>query len=135
MGVKTFDFKKVALTINNQIVSGFADGTGINVEFNEDQFSLSVGSDGEAIRSDMNNESGSMTITLQASSAFNAVLSGLSKAKTIFDAQVKDTNGDTLAAGEFWVKTRPSVEFGREAADREWVLETGALKMDVGGLS
>lgn len=141
MSLKTFDFKKVSVIIGPHIASGFADGTGIAVEYNEDRFITQVGSDAEVTRSKSNDNTGTFTLTLQHASKTNDVLSGyklLDDASNagIFPVLIKDLQGNTVAEGtSCWVQSTPSVEFGREAADREWVIATDDLKLFVGGLN
>lgn len=139
MSIKTYDPDKVIVTFGGVPLSGYADGTFVNVERAEDAFTLSVGADGETARTRNLNKSGTITITLMQSSASNDLLSGAAIADEstglgIFPVMIKDMAGTTLAiAANAWVKKMANAEFGKEHGDREWVLEADSITMHVGG--
>lgn len=140
MATKTYDFKKVTLVLGPHIISGYAEGTGIQAEAAEDTWMPKTGSDGEFVRSKSNNNEGSVTITLLPSSKSNDVLSALHLADKESNAGLvplllKDLQGTTLiAASEAYVVKPANVGFGQEAENREWVIYSGDLKMLVGGI-
>jgi hypothetical protein len=123
------------------LVEGYADGSFVSIEQNEDAFALQVGTDGEACRSRTNNNSGTVTLTLGQWSASNDLLSALHAGDRlspngdgIVPLVVIDKSGRTLCAAEkAWIRKPPAVEFGREAGSREWVFETDNIVMGVGG--
>lgn len=139
--VKTYNPKEVILTVGPYIISGYADGSFITVERNEDAWSLQIGTDGEGTRSKSNNRSGTVTTRLMQSSDSNQVLSALALADEqsgagIVPIFIKDGSpgGTTLVIAESgWVRKLPSVEYDRTALGREWVLETDVLTINVGG--
>lgn len=139
MAAKNYDPNSVAVIVGGHIVSGYADGTFVNVARNEDAFTLQVGSSGEGVRSKSNNKSGQITITLLQSSQSNVFLSTLAQLDEISNGGVvpvlvKDNNGTPLYSAETaWVKKVADSEYGREAGSREWVLETDELIAFVGG--
>ena len=57
MAVSTYNPDEVAIVFAGIPISGFADGTFLSVEQNEDSFTMQVGTDGEACRSKSNNRS------------------------------------------------------------------------------
>ncbi len=139
MALSTYDPAQVAVIVNGFTMGGFADGTFVLVERDEDAWSLTVGTDGEATRSKSNNRSGTITITLLNSSDSNTVLDGFANSDEVSNAGVvtvfiKDNSGTTLATAEqAWVQRKASTEFAREATEREWVLRTGELILSPGG--
>jgi hypothetical protein len=139
MNPSTYDPDEVIVTFAGNILSGFADGTFIEAERNEDGYTLKVGADGEGVRSRNQNRSGLFTLTLQQSSASNDVLSAIAAADDlggpgVFPFQIQDNLGRTLVLGaNTWIKKRPKVEYGKEASDRQWVFETVHLDPNVGG--
>lgn len=139
MAVKTYDPKQIIVTFGGNILSGFADGTFVTAERNEDMWTTQIGTDGEDTRSKSNNRSGSITVSLMQTSDSNAVLSALALTDEASNSaalplQIKDNSGNTLLIAETaWIKKMPSVEYGREAGPREWVFETGVLVMNVAG--
>lgn len=133
--VKPYDAKQVLITLGAIPISGFADGSFVKIENNEDAFTLQIGTDGEGTRSRTNNDSATVTFTLMQSSLSNDLLSALHNLdKTlpggggIVPLLIKDLSGRSLyLAQTAWIKKRPSAEFGREAGPREWVVETDKL--------
>lgn len=139
MAVKTYDPGLVVITVGGNVITGFADGTFINVERTSDSFSKTVGASGEVVRVRNRDTSGSITLTLLGSSLSNDTLSALAKIDELTGAGVvafmlKDLAGTTLVAAEScWVKKPANVEFGKELSNREWTFDTGPTVMGVGG--
>lgn len=139
--MKQYNPKEVILTVGPNIISGFADGSFIDVVRNEDAWSLQIGTDGEGTRSKSNNRSGTFTIKLMQSSDSNQVLSALAlldeqSGAGMVPVMVKDGSpgGTTLAIAEnCWVKKLPDVGYDRAAVSREWAMETDILTINVGG--
>lgn len=139
MSTKTYDPDKVIVTFLGIPMSGYADGTFISVERNEDAFALTVGADGETARTRNQNRSGTITLTLMQSSSSNDTLSAAAAADELTGLgigalAIKDAFGTTLCiAPNAWIKKMPTTEFGKELANREWVFETDYVQMIVGG--
>lgn len=137
--LSTYNPAEVYVTFGGFALQGFADGSMITVARNEQAFNLYIGSDGEGARSKSNNKSAVITIRLMQTSDSNDILTGFAKADEVANAgslpfMVKDNNGRTLLAAEnCWVQKVPDVEFGKEAMEREWKLETDSVEMFIGG--
>jgi hypothetical protein len=122
-------------------ITGFAPGTFISVEQNEDAFSLQVGSSGEACRTRTNNLSSRITFTLLQSSNDNLLLSAVFNSDQLSPAGdgilptlIKDNSGTTVIGAEkSWIVRMPTVEFANEGGTREWVIETDRINAVVGG--
>lgn len=133
---KNYDFKQVATIVGGVQIQGFADGTGVAVERDEDDVTMTVGNDGEGTFSEQNNKAGKVTITLMKSSASNAYLSGLMLAKSVVPVLVKDNSGADLHLGEQCrIQKPPAVEYARDVQSVEWVFITDNLQMFLGGNS
>jgi hypothetical protein len=140
MALKKYDPKAVSVIFGGPI-TGFADGTFVNVAFNEDLFNLVIGADGEACRSKTNNLSARITITLLQSSASNTFLSAAHNVDLnsplgdgIVPFFLKDLSGDTIMAAEnAWVVKPADTEYAREPGSREWTIETDNMQFNVGG--
>ena len=143
MAVRSYDAKRVVVAFAGIPLRGFADGTFINAEYNEDLYALKVGADGEATRSRNNNNSGRVTLTLLATSPSNAALSSLFNLDLFTPGAVgtgplliKDRSGSTIVSAETaWIVKPPAMEFAREASEREWILETDNLLFFAGSNS
>lgn len=139
MALRSYNAKEVSMIIAGNIVSGYADGSYLTVDRNEDSFTLSVGADGEGVRSKTNNKSGRFTFTVQQGAAINDVLSGLYIADElsgtgVFSVLVKDNQGASLHAAETaWVVKPAAAEYSKEVGSREWILETDNLETFIGG--
>ncbi|MBX9744275.1 MAG: DUF3277 family protein [Chlamydiales bacterium] len=138
MGVRTYDPKQVIITVGGVPMSGFADGSFLTVDRDDNQWTKVTGADGTSTRIKSNNRSGNMIITLKQSSPSNDVLSGFANVDELTNAGVvpilvKDLSGNSIffsATG--WVKKYPSSEFGKDLANREWVLDLVDLDVFVG---
>lgn len=139
MSTKTYDPGLVVVSIGGNIISGFADGTFISVERTSDSFSKQVGADGEVTRVRSRDRSGSITLTLMASSLSNDILTALHKLDELSGTGVvpfllKDLAGTTLVAAQScWIRKPANVEFGKELSNREWALDANPIVMTVGG--
>ena len=137
--LKTFDPKQTSLIFGAKIISGFADGTYITVERNEQLFNLKVGVDGEATRAKSNNLSGKVTFVLMQSAQSNDDLSAIALADELSNSGVlpllaKDGSGTSIfSALTAWLQKFPNAEFAKEASTRTWVIETDNLQMFIGG--
>lgn len=134
-----YDPLRVAGSFGEVFFDGPADGTFISVEREEDAFSKEVGAGGDVVRVRSRNRSGSVTLTLQASSPANDRLSALLLADEQFGTGIrpifiKDLNGTTLIhAAAAWIKKAPTVDYGDEGGSREWVFDCAELSIFAGG--
>jgi Protein of unknown function (DUF3277) len=134
-----YDPAQILMTFNGIPIVGYADGTFVEVERNEDSFTLLVGADGKGVRSRNQNRSGRIRFTLLQVSPSNDVLSQAAQADEVAGAgvgacQVKDNFGSTVVhAPNAWVLKPATVSFAKEAGTREWEIETDYLTMTVGG--
>lgn len=134
-----YDPKAVTIVYAGQIMTGYDDGTFVTIERNNDMWALKMGADGIGTRAKSNDKSGKVTLTLMQSSPSNDVLSGLAIADENTGAGaapllVRDGSGRTVAtAAAAWVTKVPSAEFGKEVANRVWILESDNLQLFIGG--
>lgn len=136
MAVHAWDFKKLINVYAGQVISGFASKVTIEPNGGEPIATKTVGSDGsETIVVFHNNTGGKVTFALMASSSSNDILDALATLKTIAPLLIRDTNGRTvLDTPSAWISERPSIGFGAELDEREWVLEYADGNLIVGGL-
>jgi hypothetical protein len=138
----TYAPDRVVLAFGPVILGGFAEGTFINWEYNEDFFNLIMGIDGESARGKSNNNSARITAILMQTSASNDLLSAIHAADIlspngdgINPLLLKDLNGRTLQTAEkAWIVKPPSAGFNRAPdANREWTFETNHGLPFIGG--
>lgn len=140
MAVKNYDPKNIAVIVAGTQLGGFTDGTFVNVERNEEMWTMKVGVDGIGTRSKTNNRSGKITVTLHQSSSFNDFLSGLANTDENtpggsggVPVLIRDNSGTSLyTSATAWINKQAGAEFGKEVQNRVWVLETDQLIMFTG---
>lgn len=137
--MRTYDPKAVQLVVGGSIIGGYADGSMIQFERDEDMFTKHVGTDGNVSRSKTNNRAGKYTITLAQTSPSNDILSGymlldeLSN-NGVVEVLLTDADGTTaIFSGQAWVMKPPGAEFAKEIGDRVWVLDAGETDVFIGG--
>lgn len=140
MTVRTYDPKKIVITIGPHIVTGYAEDEFISIEPVGDGTTSMSGADGEVVRSLSNDGRHTITLTVQAQSPTNTYLSNLmrldraSGGRGIVPFMLRDLLGTSLfAASQCWVVNTPTQGFGAQATEREWALEAVATDIFVGG--
>ncbi|MDR2150129.1 MAG: DUF3277 family protein [Spirochaetaceae bacterium] len=129
--VTTYDPKKVVITFGGTPISGYADGTFVDVSPSSDFFSKKVGADGEVARAMNNDNTHRVQITLQQSSLSNAVLGALKAADKatglgMAPLTITDLNGTTLFSWpQAWIVADPAWGYAKENTDRVWAFDTG----------
>lgn len=138
MAVRTYDPKEVIITIGGVPMSGFSDGTFLEVVRTEPTWNMVVGADGFVTRGKTNNLSGLVTLTLKQSSPSNDVLSGFMALDEltnsgIIPVLIKDLSGNsTYFSGQGWVMQYANSTFGKDINDREWSIQLATLDLFVG---
>lgn len=133
------DPSKVVINFGGANISGYADGTYVTVERNEDLFTSVTGADGLTTRVKTNNFSGLATLTLMQSSPVNSILMAFyildeSEGKGVLPFSMKNLNGDELAfSPSGWIRKVPNLEHAKELTNREWAIEMADLTIFAGG--
>lgn len=141
--VRTYDPKQVSYIAAGAIISGFADGTFLNVARNEETVSFQRAAQGGGTRTITSDKSGRITATLQQTSPSNAVFASQQAilelqggSADLFTALVKDTGGlDLHSAATAWVVVPAESEYANALSNREWIVETDELVMAPNGQS
>lgn len=139
MSVATFDPKSVVVSIGGVTMSGYADGTFLEITADTPQFTKITGADGYVTRVKSNDYGAVMTLTLSQSSPSNDVLSALFNADRLTNAGVvpiliKDLSGTTVIfAATGWIQQFPDTAFGNEINDRSWVIDLANADLFIGG--
>jgi len=139
MPSQTYDPQKVVLSVVGNAIVGFAAGTFVKCSRDEDAFTKTVGAGGDVARTRNANRSGSIEITLLASSPSNDVLSALAakdelSGTGVGPAMIKDGSGTALASAQnCWVKKLPDFERAKELGETVWLIDCDVLSMTIGG--
>lgn len=140
MSIKSYDPKKVIITVGGAPMSGFADGTFVTVSRLNDSFVSHAGADGEVSRAKSNDRRGEMTLTLAQTSLSNDVLSGIYNLderanRGVVAISIKDLSGTTVFfSGSGWIRKPPDAPFGKEIDNREWVFDLADMDVFIGGV-
>jgi len=138
--MKTYDPKKVILSIGGVQMQGFAEGTFITLERNSDAFTENSGSTGEETRTKSNNKFSTLTTTFVQTSPSNDVLSALAKldeleGKGVVPVILKEIGGTTNAfSGAGYIKKKAAITYGKEISNREWRLTLSDSEEHVGSI-
>lgn len=130
--VKTYDPKKVLVSFMGQPITGFADGTFINIaNRGGDRWTPYVGADGEVSRAKNLDTTKRVTITLSQTSLSNSFLSDqlaldMATSTAIGPLKITDANGGAeLFVAQAWIAVPPPYDYGKTIMPRVWVLDTG----------
>ena len=139
MGFATYDPKEVKVVLGDNPITGYADGTFVEIEFDEQQWNKVTGADGLTSRSKTNNYAGTVTITLLATSPGNDVLNALWQKDRrnnngVVPLLIKDASGRTRWSSQHaWVQQMPSQSFSKDTEEREWIIDCAELRGNIGG--
>lgn len=144
MATPTYNPKRVTVNYKGNIITGFESGTMISVSRNQPVFTLKIGSDGEAMRVRSADESGTVTLTLQAQSDSNDILSAALTLDSSSNSNlnqtgallIADLNGNTLVSiPDAFITKWPDLSYsGDDAGPREWEFTGALLSLTVGSI-
>lgn len=103
-----YDPDKVNVSIGQRIIGGFAEGTFVEVDFNEDKWSHYVGAQGDTTTEKNIDKTGTITLTVKSDSPSAQYLSSLAQNGSEVSGMVTDNNSDEGTGG--WSGTRGHVE-------------------------
>lgn len=134
--VKTYDPKKVIVTIGAHICSGWDEDSQITVEPNGEGITKKVGADGEVTRSMDPDDTYNIKLVFDQMSESNKYLTNLRKLDKATGAGVvpiliTDLRGGTLFhAAQAWITKDPSRVWGKASGNREWEIHTGSAEYE-----
>ena len=138
MAIRTYDPKLTTVIFGPLQIQGFSEEK-ISVSYSDDSFDLAIGCDGEATRVRKNNNSATITVTLQQSSPSNDSLSVISIADRgtnvgMFPLTFIDGSGSTVAfAANAYIQKHPDLTFSNTNQTCQWVFITDNLGLYTGG--
>jgi len=138
MAIRTYDPKLTTVIFGPLQIQGFSEEK-ISVSYSDDSFDLAIGCDGEATRVRKNNNSATITVTLQQSSPSNDSLSVISIADRatntgMFPMTFIDGSGSTVAfAANAYIQKHPDLTLSNSNQTCQWTFVTDNLGMFTGG--
>ncbi len=135
----TYNPRKVVVTFCGKLITGFADGSMIEVTHTSDAFTMQSGGDGEVARPPSPDHTGPVKPSLQHTSASNDTLTAQLAADRLTNLgtgplMIKDGSGRTLVSSpEAWIKKSADVGLAKELGTRDWTIDCADLEVFVGG--
>ncbi|NQX68486.1 DUF3277 family protein [Paenibacillus alba] len=131
MSTKTYDPKSVSVIIDGIYLTGFSEDM-VEIEKDEDSFEVKVGAQGDTTRAKINNNLGTIKITLQQTSPQISYLDGLANSGKMFPITVisAGTTRETSSATEAFIGKPAARKYGNAAEDREYEVKCMDLKME-----
>lgn len=119
----TYNFNDVTVIVDGVFITGFADGTGVSTEKQEDNFTTKTTADGETVVSESNDKRGLITITLDQTSPSVPYLNSKANSKSEYPAWVMGANGEKAGGSRTRVRKTANKEFGKESSERAFEIE------------
>ena len=116
--VRSHDARETSVNINNLFVTGFAEGSYVEWEKDEDNFNAKVSALGEVSVAITNNNTGTITLTLSQTSPSLPALKRLAASRAVFPIWVK-TPSETVGGTKAMFVKSPSGGLSDEIEDRE----------------
>ncbi|MED3932965.1 phage structural protein [Priestia megaterium] len=119
-----YDAQLVTVIVDGRFITGFADGSFVSSEKDEESYTTKIGAQGDVARSKVNNPLGTITLTLLQESPSNRYLKQKAKTDALFPIWVTapDGQGGTEKSGgtQAYIKKLPSKEYEEESGSREY---------------
>jgi hypothetical protein len=130
MANKTYDAKSVSVIVNGVYLTDLGESM-VEIEKDEDNYSVAVGAQGDTVRSKVNNNLGTITVTLQQTSPQIAYMDKLANSGALFPISVTSAGDpkEVASATEAFIKKPAARTYGNEAEDREYEIQALDLQM------
>ncbi|RHV86250.1 DUF3277 family protein [Clostridium sp. OF09-36] len=118
MEITSYDVKKVNVSVNGSIITGFAADSLITITKNEDAVTTEVGCQGDVVYSENANESGTVQLTLAGTSSSVSKFRSLAASRKEVSLMVSDSNDSDsikVSAQRCRVVKMPDVTRGKTA--------------------
>lgn len=118
--VTSYNAKDCTITVNNAYLTGLGEDM-VTGEKDEEFFESETGAQGDTVVNEKNDDKGTITITLQATSPQNAMMISLAKSRAYFPIWVTNKSlGERFGGTSARVKKYPEFAEGATAGDREY---------------
>lgn len=117
--VRTYDARDASVNIASRFITGFAEGSFVEWEKDEDNFNAKVDAFGDVAVATTNNQTGTITLTVSQTSPSLPFLKRLANARTMFPVWVNTPDEKVGGTQAMFVKS-PSGTLSDEVEDREF---------------
>lgn len=123
--VRTYDATNVTVMVDGQFITGFAEGSFVECEKDEDNFNTKISAQGDVAVAVRNNTLGTITITLSQTSPSISLLDKLANTKKQFPVSVISNNEvkEKVYGTKAMVKKPANKTFSDEIEDREYEIQ------------
>lgn len=119
-GITKYNAKDCVVTVDYVYITGLGEDM-VTGEKDEDNASVAVGALGDVVVNEINNDLGTITLTVQGTCPQMKHLLNLAKKRAIFPIWVNNKSiNEKFGGTKAFVKKYPSIEYGAELADREF---------------
>ncbi len=127
---KTYDAQDVSVIVDGVFLTGFGEDL-VSIAQDEENWTTTVGAQGDVVRSRVNNSLGTITVTLQGTSPSVTYLNGLANSGKLVPVSVTYNGSpkETSTATQAYIKKPADREYGSEAGDREFEFQCLDLSM------
>ena len=121
--ITQYNAKDCVITVNNTYITGLGEDM-VSGEKDEENISTQVGAQGDVVVNEVNNDLGTITLTVQGTSPQKKFLLDLCKTKEMFSIWVNNKSiGERMGGSKAMMKKTPTLEQGAELADREFEMQ------------
>lgn len=136
--VSNYSPDQVSVSFNGIIITGYNDGTFIDIEREENAYQKHVGSLGDVTRTRNLNRTGKCTLTLMMAAPSNDSLQAMYEQDRQFGTGIgaflmKDLGGNTVCRAAYaWIMKSPKIERAKESGSCIWQFEMADLAIVAG---
>lgn len=128
--ITSYNAKDCVVTVDGVYITGLGEDM-VSGEKDEDNVSAVVGAQGDVVVNEINNDLGTITLTVQGTSPQKAFLLNLAKSKAIVPIWVNNKSiGERMGGTKAMIKKTPALEQGAELADREFEFQVFDFTVD-----
>ena len=121
--ITQYNAKDCVITVNNTYITGLGEDM-VSGEKDEENISTQVGAQGDVVVNEVNNDLGTITLTVQGTSPQKKFLLDMCKTKEMFSIWVNNKSiGERMGGSKAMMKKTPTLEQGAELADREFEMQ------------
>ena len=121
--ITQYNAKDCVITVNNTYITGLGEDM-VSGEKDEENISTQVGAQGDVVVNEVNNDLGTITLTVQGTSPQKKFLLDMCKTKEMFSIWVNNKSiGERMGGSKAMMKKTPTLEQGAELADREFEIQ------------
>lgn len=121
--ITKYNAKDCVVTVDGVYITGLGEDM-VSGEKDEDNVSAVVGAQGDVVVNEINNDLGTITLTVQGTSPQMPYLKKLARTKAMFAIWVANKSiNEKMGGTKAMVKKMPNLEQGAELADREFEIQ------------